>query len=253
MRAARAAERRFPLRPALAALAALAAVRLAAPLLGLLRLLDSGICAQLPTHMLYPAGVPLPLCARNTGIYSGAALTLLLLHMGGRGRAMRPPPAGLVALLLGAIAVTAMDGANSLAADLGLPHPYAPANALRLLTGLMAGSALALLLAPVTARALYGPADPRPPLERPRQLAPYGAAAAAAFAMIWSTASWTLYPVALVSNVGLLAILGGANLGGLAALAPGRALAANGAARPLALAALAALAELAALAWLRGT
>jgi len=47
---------------------------LARPLLIVLRFLDSAICAQLPTHELYLGGTPLPLCARDTGIYTGAAL-----------------------------------------------------------------------------------------------------------------------------------------------------------------------------------
>ena len=195
------------------------------PFLNALRVLDSGICAQLPTHMLAPGGVTLPLCARNTGIYSGAALAFGILRARGRQRAMLPPPPWLIAVLLALIALMGLDGLNSVATDLALPHPYAPANALRLASGLGAGVALVLLLSPVIARGRFGAADRRPPLERPSDLVPFLGAALAAYVVIWSTASWTLYPVALLSNAGLLGVLVGVNrialsaLGGLAGVA----------------------------------
>src|SRR5437870_5078401 len=62
-----------------------------ASLLDRLRWLDSGICAQLPTHSFYPGGQRLPLCARNTGIYLGFMLTLLTLYATRRGRVQQLP------------------------------------------------------------------------------------------------------------------------------------------------------------------
>jgi uncharacterized membrane protein len=197
-------------------------------LLALLRLLDSGICAQLPTHMLMPGGEALPLCARNTGIYTGAVLAFGVLRLQGRQRAMLPPPPPLVGLLLAVVGVMGVDGLNSVAADLGLPHLYPPSNALRLATGLGAGVALALLLAPVIARARHGDADQRPPVDRPVALLPFAIPALAGFPVIWSQAPWTLYPVAIISNAGLfltlaglttIAVHAGRGIGGRAALA----------------------------------
>lgn len=191
---------------------------LGAPLLTGLRLLDSGICAQLPGHMLMPGGVTLPLCARNTGIYTGAALAFGILRAEGRQRAMLPPTPRLIALLLTLIAMMGLDGLNSVATDLALPHLYAPSNAARLATGLGAGMALALLLAPVIARAHYGDLDQRPPLEHAVGLLRYLGAALIAFAVIWSVAPWTLYPIALLSNAGLLAVVIGVNRIAVAAI-----------------------------------
>lgn len=183
----------------------------AAPLLNALRLLDSGICAQLPTHLLAPGGATLPLCARNTGIYGGAALAFGTLRARGRQRAMLPPSPSVLAILVALIAIMALDGFNSVATDLALPHPYAPSNTLRLATGLGAGFALALLLAPVFARARFGGQDRRPPVTGVADLAPFGIAGALAFLVIHSVAPWTLYPVAFLSNAGLLAVLVGIN------------------------------------------
>ncbi|HEV7213720.1 MAG TPA: DUF2085 domain-containing protein [Chloroflexota bacterium] len=184
---------------------------IALPLLNVLRLLDSGICAQLPTHMLAPGGVTLPLCARNTGIYAGVALAFGMLRARGRQRAMLPPTPAVITLLLSLIGVMALDGFNSVATDLALPHLYAPTNNLRLASGLGAGLALALLLAPVIARARYGGQDRRAPVAGIVALLPFAATAAVAFLIIRSGAPWTLYPVALLSNAGLLAVLVGVN------------------------------------------
>jgi uncharacterized membrane protein len=190
-----------------------------APLLEALRWLDSGICAQLPTHTLRPGGVALPLCARNTGIYTGAALSFGILRARGRQRAMLPPPPPVVAFLLTCIAAMAVDGMNSVAADLALPHLYPPTNALRLATGFGAGMALALLLAPVIARARFGAEDPRPPLVHLRDVLPCVGAALPAYLVVRSVAPWTLYPVAFLSNAGLLAVLAGLNSIALSAVA----------------------------------
>jgi len=194
-------------------------IPLSAPLLEALRWLDSGICAQLPTHTLRPGGVALPLCARNTGIYTGAALAFGVLRAQGRQRSMLPPPPHFIAFLLALVALMAVDGLNSVAADLALPHLYAPTNALRLATGLGAGLALALLLAPVIARARFGAADPRPPLVHLRDVLPCLGAAVPAYIVVRSVAPWTLYPVAFLSNAGLLAMLAGLNSIALSALA----------------------------------
>lgn len=241
-------------RLALVIVLALAALLPLAPaLLPLLRLLDSGICAQQPTHMLTPGGVALPLCARCTGIYTGAALGYALLTARGRLRASRPPSRLLIALLLGAIAVMGFDGLNSVANDLGIGPLYPPSNAVRLATGLLAGTALALLLAPVVAGTLFGAADDRPPLDGVPGLLPFAVAGVVAFGLIWNGAAWLLYPVALVSNAGLLLILGSANVALVHALTRRTPLAANvGALAPLLLlAGGACLAELSILANMR--
>jgi hypothetical protein len=159
-----------------------------------------------------------------------------------------------VALLLGLIGLMGIDGVNSVLNGLGLPHLYPPANALRLATGLAAGIALVLLLAPVIARAAWGERDTRPPLSRATELFPYAVAATMAYALIWSAPAWSLYPVAYLSNAGLFGVLVGVNL--LAVLALSRrppVLAGAEAALlpPLGLAGAVCLVELLALAMLR--
>src|SRR5436853_6512526 len=79
-------------------------------LLDRLRWLDSGICAQLPTHSFYPGGERLPLCARNTGIYLGFIVTLITLFATGRGRAQKLPPWPIIVVLVCGVVALAVDG-----------------------------------------------------------------------------------------------------------------------------------------------
>src|SRR5260221_9158426 len=76
-------------------------------LLDRLRTLDSGICAQLPTHSFYPASQQLPLCARNTGVYVGFTVTALMLLATGRLRAVRLPAESIA---IAPEVATALDG-----------------------------------------------------------------------------------------------------------------------------------------------
>jgi uncharacterized membrane protein len=101
-----------------------------------------GICAQRPSHSIWISGKMLPVDARMTGIYLAAATTLLWLISTGRYRALRVPPMPILRLMGLFICAMALDGINGLLVDLGAPHLYVPTNALRLATGILAGTAL---------------------------------------------------------------------------------------------------------------
>ena len=103
-----------------------------------------GVCAQ--AHTVDMAGMRLPLCARNTGIYSGFLVTVLYLLAIGRASAAKLPPWPILITLLAFIVVMGVDGFNSLLMDLFLPHLYTPRNELRTLTGIGMGVAMAVLI-----------------------------------------------------------------------------------------------------------
>lgn len=190
---------------AAAAVASVAAF-LAAPgsLVEKLRALDYGVCAQLPGHMLMPAGVELPLCARNTGIYTGVLLGTALLVAQGRWRWAAFPPRRCLAVLLLLVAAMAVDGANSVLKDLGLPHPYEPSNALRLLTGMGVGLSLAALALPIVATGFWQRRVARPSIAGSGDLAAYLGAGFAVALVILTQWAPLLYPIAIVSTLGLL-------------------------------------------------
>jgi uncharacterized membrane protein len=103
-----------------------------------------GVCAQV--HNVDVGGVQLPLCARNTGIYSSYLVTTLYLLALGRGRAAKLPPLPVTIVLGLFVVVMAVDGFNSMFRDLFLAHLYTPRNELRTLTGIGLGVALAVAM-----------------------------------------------------------------------------------------------------------
>jgi uncharacterized membrane protein len=106
--------------------------------------LGFGLCHQLPERSFFGGGTQVPVCARDTGIYLGFMLSLIviaLVHRGDRPREF-PAPAGWVAIAL-MIGAMGIDGVSSYA---GL---RTTTNDLRLITGLLAGYAIGAVLTPM--------------------------------------------------------------------------------------------------------
>lgn len=116
----------------------------------LLRLLGFGLCHQLPERSFFGGGVQVPVCARDTGIYLGFVCSLMLFVLLERGRRRTEfPPPWIIAVGLAFLATMAFDGVTSYA---GLRETT---NALRLITGLLAGWSLPLLVVPMLNGALW--------------------------------------------------------------------------------------------------
>ena len=177
-----------------------------------MRALDGGICAQLPTHLFYPGGQSLPLCARNTGIYTGVTSTVLVLWASGRLRVSRLPGPGVAILLGFAILLMGVDGFNSLFLDLRLPHLYQPHNLIRLATGLGTGVGMAAFLVPVANGLVWREEDERSSFGRLSQLVVLLPILLLVYLLVTSQVGWLLYPLALYSTAGLLIALSLVNL-----------------------------------------
>jgi uncharacterized membrane protein len=181
-------------------------------LLDRLRWLDSGICAQLPTHSFYPGNERLPLCARNTGIYLGFIITLLTLCATGYGRAQRLPQWPIIIFLLAAILAMAIDGFNSFLLDLGLAHLYQPHNLLRLATGLVTGLALAILALPPLNYLFWRGYNEKRSVSSWSALLLLVPGLVLCFFAVASQNAFVLYPIALLSTIGLLVVISTVNL-----------------------------------------
>lgn len=181
-------------------------------LLDRLRWLDSGICAQMPTHTFYPGGERLPLCARNTGIYLGFIVTLILIYCTGRGRTQRLPPRPIIIVLAAGVIALAIDGFNSLALDLGFPHLYQPHNLLRLATGLVTGLAMASLALPILNQLFWSSNHQQSSIPTWKSLLLFLPALILCFFAVSSQSSFVLYPLALLSTIGVLTALSSINL-----------------------------------------
>jgi uncharacterized membrane protein len=111
-----------------------------------------GLVAQ--KHLVFIGERPLPLCARNAGIYSSYLLGLGYLFVRGYGRAAALPARPLLAVLaVGALTMLG-DGINSVLEDTGRAYFYLPRNALRTITGVLFGIALTPIILFVFNRAL---------------------------------------------------------------------------------------------------
>lgn len=108
-----------------------------------LRLLGYGLCHQLAERSFAAGGVQLPVCARDTGIYVGFVVSLVVLQVLGRSRRSEPPSVPVIVLGGLFVGVMAIDGVSSYA---GLRETT---NAIRLITGLMTGFSLALFATPI--------------------------------------------------------------------------------------------------------
>lgn len=183
-----------------------------ATLLERLRWLDSGICAQLPTHSLYPGGERLPLCSRNTGIYLGFIVTLIIIYARGRGKARVLPAKALVITLAGGIFLLAIDGSNSFLVDVGLPHLYQPHNLLRLATGLLAGFAMGIFVLPVINDLIWRSSNEQRSLPSWKALIWFLPVLLLCFMAAASQSQLVLYPLAILSSLGLLCAVGSVNL-----------------------------------------
>jgi uncharacterized membrane protein len=114
-----------------------------------------GLCAQRPSHSLQIGGALLPMDARMTGIYIGAATTVIWLIASRRLRSARTPSLPVLTLLALFVLALAVDGFDGLLADLRLPSLYEPSNLLRLATGVLAGTALGVALGHLVASSIW--------------------------------------------------------------------------------------------------
>lgn len=169
-------------------------------LLGAADWLAGTVCHRLPGHGFLIADRPLPLCARCSGLYLGAALVLTLAVLSGRVRHGAFPSRPQLWLWGGLVAAMGLDGVNALLFDLGAPHLYPPHNTVRLLTGLGAGLALGVMLLAAFSQSAW-----RSPVWRPLLSGPREAAASLFLALLLALALLgnqpaVLYVLAIVST-----------------------------------------------------
>lgn len=167
-----------------------------------------GICHQIPERTFFLNGRPLPLCARCSGTYLGAVLGFLGLVVAGRRRVAELPRLGIIVVLGAFVAIMGIDGVNSyLSFFPTAPHLYAPNNVLRVSTGLLNGLALSLIVYPVFNYTLWRRVERRESIRRVWELLPFFVPMALIVWGLESGAGVLLYPFAIVSTGGVLALL----------------------------------------------
>lgn len=123
-----------------------------APVVGTVYLIGSLVCHQLPDRSFHLAGAQLPVCARCTGLYLGAALGVAAFRLL---KSFRPTASGLMVdagRAAGTLVVAAVPTALTLVtAAIGV---WDPPNGLRFSAALPLGMAAGAVLAAVRSRDL---------------------------------------------------------------------------------------------------
>ncbi len=180
--------------------------------LGKTRLVGYAICHQMPARSFHIAGRQLPLCARCTGIYMGALAGFALMTLWGRRRAAGLPPVPITLILIGFIGIMGVDGLNSyLTFFPNMPHLYEPRNWLRLTTGTLDGLALSAIVYPVLNYSLWRDAVEEPSVRNFKELALMVATGGVIIALVLLELPPLLYPLAVLSTLGVLVMLGSLN------------------------------------------
>ena len=176
--------------------------------LDILSILGGGVCGQIPSHSFIIGGRHLPLCARCTGTYLGAVLGLLGLAALRRWRASGLPPNEVLAPLVGFIVLWGIDGLNSFLALLpNAPHLYEPHNLLRFITGILNGLALSIIISPVFNFLLWRESNTERVIRSFRELGYLLIPAALLIWIVQTQATFLLYPLSILSMLGVLAML----------------------------------------------
>ncbi|MFN8432849.1 MAG: DUF2085 domain-containing protein [Anaerolineales bacterium] len=202
----------------IAAIAAVIAWFIIAPegALGKLDAIGYAVCHRIDVRSFHIGDRQLPLCARCTGEFYAAGLTLLF-QMVVSGKRSQLPSRGVMAVLFGFFVAFGVDGTNSylyLLKETGrnsgflaqIPNLYVPNNVLRLFTGSGMGIALAAMLYPVINQTLWRTLDNRPTIEW-KQLGVLVAGIIGINLLVLTDSPFVLYPIAYISALGTLSLL----------------------------------------------
>ena len=166
----------------------------------------SAVCHQDSTHSFLVNGQQMPLCARCTGMYLGALLSLVFHFRQGKLGSL-PPRKVLIPLGLLFLAF-ALDGLNSSAASLGLGWKlYETTNLARLITGTGAGIVIGAVLAPIFNQTAWASWVRRSVLPDNKTLAVLLAAGAMIVLVVYAGPQVLRYPAAVLAVHGVLVVL----------------------------------------------
>ena len=183
-------------------------------LLGKADAVGYAICHRIGERSFHIGERQLPLCARCTGEFYAAGISLLFFSL------TSPKKSGMPGWKLGAplllfLIAFGIDGSNSylylLKSTSGgaldsIPNLYTPNNTLRLFTGSSMGIALASILYPAFNQSAWKTSDPGRALDWKKLVILIGIILVLNLAVL-TESSIVLYPIAIVSVLGVLALL----------------------------------------------
>jgi uncharacterized membrane protein len=178
-------------------------------LLGKADAIGYAVCHRIDLRSLHLGDRQLPLCARCSGMYLGALLALIYYQIG-RPRAGLFPPRVVIYIFVMFVLMWAVDGFNSFIHLLPFgPRLYTPSNTLRLITGFLMGIPLATMVYPLFNQTMWRDWKPVPVLKTVADLVVLLLLTAIFVILILSENVLILYPLALLSSLGVIALLAG--------------------------------------------
>ena len=176
-------------------------------LLGKADAVGYAVCHRIDVRSFHLGERPLPLCARCSGMYLASILSIFYQARAGSRRSGMPGRSAMAVFGLFVFAF-GLDGINSyLSLFPGAPTLYQPQNWLRLLTGTGMGLAMAGVLIPVFNQTAWRQPVPRAVFPRAASLLPLLALAGVMNILVLTENPLLLYPLALISAVGVLLLL----------------------------------------------
>lgn len=175
-------------------------------LLGKADAVGYAICHRISVRSFHIHGRQLPLCARCSGMFAGAMLGLI--YQIAQGRKGKMPPT-LVMVIFGLLALAwVLDGANSFTMLVpGIPSVYETQNWTRLITGTGMGLALSAILLPSFIQTVYVDWEDQSAFGNWQQVLGVFLIAAVMDILILLEIPWILFPLALISAVGVIVLL----------------------------------------------
>lgn len=182
-------------------------VAVPAGLLGKADAVGYAVCHRIDVRSFHLGERQLPLCARCTGMYLGAAVGLVYQYVRSR-RGGAFPPRRVWAVLALFLVAFGVDGLNSyLHLIPGAPGAYEPQNWLRLLTGTGMGIALAVLLYPSFNQTAWRNWQNEPAVRGLGELGILVLFGLVIDALVLWENPLVLYPLALISSATVLVLL----------------------------------------------
>ena len=177
---------------------------------GLLGKADSigyAVCHRISSRSFHMGDRQLPLCARCSGMYTGAFVGFLYQLLKGRKGGL--PPKKLLFALGFLLVLFGIDGVNSyLHLIPNLPSLYEPNNVFRLITGTGVGVGMAALLMPIIHQTFWVDWNTDPAIKNWRDFTIALALSLAVSALMLTENPYFLYPLAIISSATVLFILG---------------------------------------------
>jgi len=156
--------------------------------------LGFAVCHQLPERSLSYGSRVLAICARDTGIYLGLLVGVLVLCLLNRRREYGFPPWYVFVYGLFGLGLMALDGFSSYGGF------RTTTNDIRLITGLLAGSAIALVVVPLFNYQAWKNGVNERTIKGPRELLIYAATTLAVFLFLQYRPGWLFWPMFILTG-----------------------------------------------------